>query len=78
MWPLDNPEAPKFRMKSDLLKPLVAENLSQLAFERLEGLIMAGKIEPGAKISEARLARKLGISRGPLREAIGRLEGLES
>lgn len=63
-------------MKSNLLEPIVAENLSRLAFERLEGLILVGEIEPGAKISEAKLARRLGISRGPLREAIGRLEGL--
>jgi DNA-binding GntR family transcriptional regulator len=66
----------KISVKSDLLEPIIAENLSQLAFERLEGLIMAGEIEPGTKISEAKLARRLGISRGPLREAIGRLEGL--
>ena len=69
-------EGAKIFMNSDLLEPIVAENLSRLAFERIEALIMAGEIEPGTKISEAKLARRLGISRGPLREAIGRLEGL--
>lgn len=59
-----------------MLKPVQAENLGQLAFERLEHLILTGEVEPGDKLSEADLARQLGISRGPLREAIGRLEGL--
>ena len=60
----------------DKFTPLVSENLAQMAFERLEKAILAGDIEPGYKMSEADLARRLGISRGPLREAIGRLEGL--
>lgn len=37
--------------------------------------ITSGEFEPGARLSEADLARRLGISRGPLREALGRLEG---
>lgn len=59
-----------------MLKPVQAENLGQLAFDRLEHLILSGEVEPGDKLSEAELARQLRISRGPLREAIGRLEGL--
>lgn len=62
--------------KPDLMAPLVPENLAQLAFERVELMIMSGEMAPGDKISESLLARRLGISRGPLREAIGRLEGL--
>lgn len=38
--------------------------------------IVVGDIPPGHKISEPELARTYGISRGPLREAIRRLEGL--
>ncbi|RDE24768.1 GntR family transcriptional regulator [Motiliproteus coralliicola] len=38
--------------------------------------IIKGDIPPGHKISEPELARTYGISRGPLREAIRRLEGL--
>lgn len=60
----------------ELLKHLQAENLGQLAFDRLEKAILSGEVEPGEKLSEAELARQMGISRGPLREAIGRLEGL--
>ncbi|CAI8201492.1 MAG: putative D-xylose utilization operon transcriptional repressor [Marinobacterium sp. xm-d-530] len=38
--------------------------------------IVKGEIPAGAKISEPELAKTYGISRGPLREAIRRLEGL--
>jgi DNA-binding GntR family transcriptional regulator len=56
-------------------QPLVSTNLSSLAFERLEQAIMTGELKPGERLSETTLARRYGISRGPLREAIGRLEG---
>lgn len=58
-----------------MLGPVRSESLGQLAFEKLEQYILSGKIEPGQKLNEAALARTLMISRGPLREAIGRLEG---
>jgi DNA-binding GntR family transcriptional regulator len=42
--------------------------------------IHQGKLKPGERVSEAAIARHLGISRGPVREAISRLdhEGLVS
>lgn len=43
-------------------------------FSLLREAIVEGDIPAGAKISEPELARRYGISRGPLREAIGRLE----
>ncbi|WP_205520644.1 GntR family transcriptional regulator [Propylenella binzhouense] len=43
--------------------------------ERLEASIVSGEIPPGTKLSEVALAHSLGVSRGPLREAIRRLEG---
>ena len=60
---------------SDASERLIAPNLSALAFERLERAIMEGEIKPGERLSESALARRYGISRGPLREAIGQLEG---
>ena len=60
---------------SDNPQPLVSANLSSLAFERLEQAIMSGELKPGERLSETTLAKRYGISRGPLREAIGRLEG---
>jgi DNA-binding GntR family transcriptional regulator len=58
-----------------MTRPLVSTNLSALAFERLEEAILTGVLKPGERISEAILARRFGISRGPLREALSRLEG---
>jgi len=51
------------------------ETLSEHVFRRIQAAIVKGEIAPGSKISEPELARVYGISRGPLREAIHRLEG---
>jgi DNA-binding GntR family transcriptional regulator len=59
----------------DFSRPLVATNLATLALERLERAILEGDLKPGQRLSETELARRFGISRGPLREAIGQLEG---
>ena len=55
--------------------PLKVQTLSGLALERISDAIALGQLGPGERISEADLARRLGISRGPLREAISILEG---
>lgn len=52
-----------------------SETLSESVFRRIQMAIVQGDIAPGSKISEPELARTYGISRGPLREAIHRLEG---
>lgn len=50
-------------------------SLSDIALERVVEAIIRGDLVPGKRLKEAVVARDLGISRGPLREAIGRLEG---
>ena len=50
-------------------------SLSDLALERVVEAIIRGDLVPGERLQEAVLARQLGISRGPLREALRRLEG---
>lgn len=45
------------------------------AFGRLRAAIVGGELEPGSKLNEPQLSKYYGISRGPLREAIRRLEG---
>ena len=52
-----------------------SETLSEHVFRLIQAAIVKGEIAPGSKISEPELARTYGISRGPLREAIHRLEG---
>ena len=58
--------------------PTLTSKSSTLAddvFEQLRASIVKGELTPGSKITEPRLSKQHGISRGPLREAIRRLEG---
>ncbi len=52
--------------------------LRQRVYEHLREEIMADRLPPGTELSEAALSKELSVSRGPIREAIGRLaaEGL--
>jgi len=51
-----------------------APRLAETAAEAIRGLIVANAFEPGEPLSEVRLAETLGISRTPVREAIGQLD----
>jgi DNA-binding GntR family transcriptional regulator len=59
-------------------RPLDNRTLWEQVRDRLREDILAGRLEPGTELSEVALAREFGTSRGPLREALGRLasEGL--
>lgn len=50
-------------------------SLANEALDQVVAAITSGKFEPGEKLSESQLARQLGISRGPVREALQQLEG---
>lgn len=50
-----------------------APSLTELAFREIEGMIIAGELETGERLNDSQLAKRFGISRGPVREAIGRL-----
>lgn len=52
--------------------------LWQRAHEHLRDEIISGSLTPGTELNEVTLAESLGVSRGPIREALGRLaiEGL--
>jgi DNA-binding GntR family transcriptional regulator len=56
------------------------ENLTlwQRVYDYLREEILSERLQPGAELQEVALAEELGLSRGPIREAIGRLaaEGL--
>ncbi len=62
-------------MTSRALEPIAITSLAEEAFVKLVEVITSGTYSPGERLSESELARQLGISRGPLREALGRLEG---
>ncbi|HEX9647139.1 MAG TPA: GntR family transcriptional regulator [Alphaproteobacteria bacterium] len=50
-----------------------AESLKDQAYEHIEELIVTLALAPGTTISEATLAKRLGMSRTPIREALQRL-----
>lgn len=60
----------------DAVQP--GETLARQALPRLQSAILQGRYAPGEHLGEVPLSRQLGISRGPLREALQHLvrEGL--
>ena len=60
--------------KLENLPHIPVETIADKVFKRLLNAIVEGDIIAGSKISEPTLAKEYGISRGPLREALGRLE----
>lgn len=54
-----------------------SSTLASRAFASIKADIIDGQLEQGSKIVESDLALKYGISRGPLREAIHRLEQMK-
>jgi phosphonate utilization transcriptional regulator len=53
---------------------LQGSTLSAIVQQEIERAILSGEYEPGAKLTEASIAERLGISRGPIREAFRMLE----
>lgn len=62
------PKAPAIRHA-----PPARRLLSEVAHERLEEMIVELELLPGAAVSEAMLAERLGLGRTPIREALQRL-----
>lgn len=63
---------------TNYIEPLVQESTPSIIADKLRKAIGHGELKPGMQLGEADLARKLGVSRGPLREGMQRLtqEGL--
>jgi len=53
---------------------LQTSSLSSVVQSELERMILAGELRPGDKLTEMALAARLGVSRGPLREAFRMLD----
>src|SRR4051794_24233687 len=51
-----------------------SRSLALLIEGEIDRLIMAGELAPGDRINENQLALRLGVSRGPIREALRSLE----
>lgn len=65
-------------MATSSLEPLKQESTPAIIARKIRTAIGNGEFGPGAQLGEADLAGRLGVSRGPLREAMQRLtqEGL--
>jgi DNA-binding GntR family transcriptional regulator len=68
----DQPE-PVFE-RSDGLAAAAARRGTEFAYEHLRQLILAGDLGAGSSLSQVQLARQIGVSRTPLREAVRRLQ----
>ena len=53
---------------------LQTRSLTSVVQGELERMILSGELAPGARLTEMALAARLGVSRGPLREAFRMLE----
>lgn len=64
--------------KTEIAPSLENVTLRERVFEHLRDEILSARLAPGTELHEVALASSLGVSRGPLREALGRLaaEGL--
>lgn len=64
--------------RKPVLTPLVQESTPAIIARKLRDAIATGSFAPGSQLTESGLAADLGVSRGPLREAMQRLtaEGL--
>jgi len=59
---------------SELIDDKALRTAADRVFEALQDAIVRGDIEPGSRVGETELAERFGTSRGPLREALRRLE----
>jgi DNA-binding GntR family transcriptional regulator len=66
-------------LKEKLLTLLALDSESgtraEQAFSAISEMILSGELEPGAIVNEVDLSRRLQMTRGPIREAMMRLEG---
>jgi DNA-binding GntR family transcriptional regulator len=61
-------------MAKQLFRKIEPRSLSQQAAKMLRDAIMSGELSPGEHLNERAIARQMGISRVPVREAIQQLE----
>ncbi|XXB91364.1 GntR family transcriptional regulator [Achromobacter piechaudii] len=67
-----NLSMPPLGAKEDASGPL-----ADVVFDRVLDAIYQGRLAPGSVINEVALAQEFGVSRGPVREAVRRLQGIQ-
>ncbi len=68
------PTAHPSRAAPTALAILQSQSLTMLVRQEIERMIVGGEVGAGAKLSENALAVRLGVSRGPVREALRAIE----
>ncbi len=59
-------------------EPLDADSpLADAIYQQLLDAIYQGRLAPGSVVNEVALAQEFGVSRGPVREAVRRLQGIQ-
>ncbi len=64
--------SPAIAIKEDAAGPL-----ADVVFDQVLDAIYQGRLAPGSVINEVALAQEFGVSRGPVREAVRRLQGIQ-
>ena len=59
---------------ADAIALVQSSSLPALVQQELERIILSGGLPSGSKLNEAAIAQRLGVSRGPVREAFRALE----
>lgn len=67
-----NTATPSIAIKEDASGPL-----ADVVFDQVLDAIYQGRLAPGSVINEVALAQEFGVSRGPVREAVRRLQGIQ-
>jgi DNA-binding GntR family transcriptional regulator len=70
---MQTPDTAKAKPHSGREPALDPRTLWQRVHEHLREEIISGRLTPGTELQEVALAESLGVSRGPVREALGRL-----
>lgn len=60
-----------------VIKEDAAGPLADVVFDQVLDAVYQGRLAPGSVINEVALAQEFGVSRGPVREAVRRLQGIQ-
>jgi DNA-binding GntR family transcriptional regulator len=60
--------------KAAIVKKQSGQSVRHTTYDRLKDMILTGRLRPSERLSESRLAERIGVSRTPLREALMKLE----
>ena len=73
--PFEASSSPTHGRAEDAQRHAPAESLSLRVVDEITHMIYSGELKPGERLNEVALAGKMGVSRGPVREAIRILTG---